>query len=318
MGTGFKSNFSKKALKVALKTGEFFQLTLKDELGSGGQATVYKAIIDHSVTSDLSHYPKGPVALRVIGSVQRSGFFGDIMQHLDRHVGVINRWNLARVESEAEEEIEMVKQFSHKNILQHVILAPLRTETGEVALVVDLCKGSLDNSLTGDMDFSKILAFLADASEGLEYMHRKGFVHADVKPGNILISSDGSTGLLGDFGMTTKEGEEPKGYSKHYRLVDRDVNTQYADLHSMGLTAKDLVNLDWGLDPDNKAHAALLHDINEIIEDQLHLPSVKRSGYFAQKMSEFSTRAKALGCKPLGEKNLYRELCEAQDKRLRQ
>ena len=40
----------------------------------------------------------------------------------------------------------------------------------------------------------------AQACEGLEYAHRHGVIHRDVKPGNLLINPDGVV-KLADFGI---------------------------------------------------------------------------------------------------------------------
>jgi serine/threonine protein kinase len=47
-------------------------------------------------------------------------------------------------------------------------------------------------------------------AEGLGKLHKKGFVHRDVKPGNIFVASDGKL-VLGDFGIIfTKEDDRTR------------------------------------------------------------------------------------------------------------
>lgn len=45
-----------------------------------------------------------------------------------------------------------------------------------------------------------------DVLEALSFLHREGYVHADLKPRNILWSADDECFKLIDFGLSFKEG----------------------------------------------------------------------------------------------------------------
>lgn len=53
----------------------------------------------------------------------------------------------------------------------------------------------------GRMPFERVLALGGQLAEALAYAHAQGVVHRDVKPSNILLSSDGATAKLLDFGV---------------------------------------------------------------------------------------------------------------------
>jgi serine/threonine-protein kinase PpkA len=60
--------------------------------------------------------------------------------------------------------------------------------------------GSLRERLGGGMAIAEALNTARDLASGLNYAHEMGFVHRDVKPGNILFRANGSA-VLADFGI---------------------------------------------------------------------------------------------------------------------
>jgi serine/threonine protein kinase len=76
--------------------------------------------------------------------------------------------------------------------------------------------GSLREKVQAGMSVGEALDVACDVARGLDYAHSKGFVHRDVKPGNILFKADG-TAVLADFGiakaMDSKSGATMAGAS---------------------------------------------------------------------------------------------------------
>ncbi len=60
--------------------------------------------------------------------------------------------------------------------------------------------GSLRERIDAGVSIAESLDIACDIARGLHYAHQKGFVHRDVKPGNVLFKADG-TAVLADFGI---------------------------------------------------------------------------------------------------------------------
>lgn len=76
--------------------------------------------------------------------------------------------------------------------------------------------GTLREKIDKGLSIAETLDIVCDVARGLHFAHNKGFVHRDVKPGNILFKLDG-TAVLADFGiakaMDAKSGATMAGAS---------------------------------------------------------------------------------------------------------
>ncbi len=77
------------------------------------------------------------------------------------------------------------------------------TEDGQLFIVMSLCKGEtlkarLDRE--GPLPVAEAERITAQIASALAAVHRRGIVHRDVKPGNVMLGADGTAKLL-DFGL---------------------------------------------------------------------------------------------------------------------
>ena len=107
-----------------------------------------------------------------------------------------------------EREFEISSKFSHPYLRRSYKLKIVKTmflKVTEAFLVMELVEGKpLEQSLPRDM--GTLLDVFANTAEALKSMHTLGFVHADLKPNNIMRTNDGGMKLI-DFGQSCKIGE---------------------------------------------------------------------------------------------------------------
>ncbi len=152
---------------------------LGERLGSGGMSTVVLA---------LDRRLERHVAVKLLA------------EHLADDQQFVSRFR---------REALSAARLVHPNIVQ-VFDFGLDEATGRHYIVMEHVEGQSGAEILreqGMLSVAEALGIVAQACRGLDYAHRNGVVHRDVKPGNLLRSTDGVV-KLADFGIAKALSEE--------------------------------------------------------------------------------------------------------------
>jgi serine/threonine-protein kinase len=146
------------------------------------------------------------------------------------------------------QEARVVGQISHPAIIAlHDMGVDEPTQTPY--LVMEYVQGqSLEKLLEkGSIPFPRACAWVAEVATALAIAHRKGVIHGDVKPANILITDDDRVKLT-DFGMARLASRDSKdtpllgspAYWCPEQIVGKPQDAR-SDIFSLGVVLYELV-----------------------------------------------------------------------------
>ena len=183
------------AVQAGMKPGELSELS-PDQL--------FQLVFGGEKNTGLLEIP-GFVAEKELGR----GGFGAVYQARRKNDGARVAIKVMLSQTDATEdavqrfkrEMEVNRQLDHPNIVRFIESG---AHKGAFYFLMELCDGGslmdLYNKNRGPLTPEQLMPHALKALEGLAFAHSKGFVHRDIKPGNILIHK--GIARVADFGMS--------------------------------------------------------------------------------------------------------------------
>ncbi|XP_027028480.2 tyrosine-protein kinase SRK3 [Tachysurus fulvidraco] len=132
-----------------------------------------------------------------------SGEFGEVWHGVWNNMIDVAIKEFRVISPDIQTEIKIMKALQHKNLLR---LYAVCTADEPFCIITELIKnGSLKNYLIGhkdlrNIDFSLMMDFAVQITEGMSYLESKNIVHRDLRADNILLTEMMSC-KIADFGL---------------------------------------------------------------------------------------------------------------------
>lgn len=173
----------------------------------------YSRTLSPESAGSISVYYRKPGNESVVGS----GTYGKVFKAIHVYTKELAALKKIRMDGEkdgfpvtAVREIKLLQSLKHDNV---VCLQEVMVENNDCFMVFEYLSHDLTGLLnhpTFKLDQAHKKHLSKQLFEGLNYLHRKGVLHRDIKAANILVSGDGQL-KLADFGLA-------RFYSKRGKL----------------------------------------------------------------------------------------------------
>ncbi|MEQ1756075.1 MAG: serine/threonine-protein kinase [Micropepsaceae bacterium] len=227
-----------------------------------------------------------------------SGNFGEVFKVKDTALATVKALKLVEIDGSTEYkdalEAQLMRECRHPNCVT-VNEVNIFSIGGKRYYAIDMefaPNGSLDGLITADSgSFGGLLSIFKDALYGLANAHSKSVIHADIKPGNILLF--GNSSKLSDFGLAfnSAAGNPPPDLKYFTHIAPEMVGTRVrnirTDLYAMGVTMFRAFNrlADWDAAQDH------LTDVREAIRTGKFLGRVGFEDFVPSKLRRIINRA---------------------------
>ena len=238
-------------LKEGMIVGERYEIISR--IGSGGMADVYKAR-DHKLDR--------LVAVKVM----KAEFSED--------KGFIAKFR---------KEAQAAAGLAHPNVVN---VYDVGEDNGIYYIVMELVQGiTLKDYITrkGKLTVREATSIAIQVSLGLEAAHKSNIVHRDVKPQNIIISTDGKV-KLSDFGIARAASSNTISSnvmgSVHYSSPEQvrgGYSDAKSDIYSLGITIYEMVTGHVPFDGDTTVAIAIKHLQEEMESPRKYVPDLPYS-----------------------------------------
>ena len=180
-------------------------------------------------------------------------------------------------------EAQAAAGLAHPNIVN---VYDVGDENGIYFIVMELVEGITLKAYIlskGRLSVRETTGICLQVASGLEAAHNNGIIHRDVKPQNIIISTDG-TAKVADFGIARAASSDTINSnvmgSVHYSAPEQSrggFSDAKSDIYSLGITMYEMLTGEVPFDGDSTIEVALKHLQEELVSPRELLPDLPRA-----------------------------------------
>lgn len=198
--------------KMDLEEPQQLGMFVESELMSVGMDTFIHRIDSTEVIYQPRRKRAKLIGKYLMGDLLGEGSYGKVKEMLDsetlcrRAVKILKKKKLRRIpngEANVKKEIQLLRRLRHKNVIQLVDVL-YNEEKQKMYMVMEYCVCGMQEMLDSvpEKKFPVFQAhgYFCQLIDGLEYLHSQGIVHKDIKPGNLLLTTDGTL-KISDLGV---------------------------------------------------------------------------------------------------------------------
>lgn len=212
-----------------------------------------------------------------LGEGGMSQVFKAFDMHLGREVALkVLHQSLSRdgaLTAMFEREAKLTASILHPNVVK---VFTVGNEDGFFFIAMELVDAtSLEQVIasSGKLPEKEVLHVAHDVVAGLKAAHDEGLIHRDIKPGNMLVTGDGTSKLV-DFGLAVQQGGDDESedlwatpYYVPPEKLEGETDTYLGDIYSLGATLYHAITGK----PPFEANTSSMEELKEIKKAEIDL-----------------------------------------------